>query len=61
MSIAPHYIQNIPKDVDEKIKEVISYFRSRNLSFYNLQDVKVDDVSQGKQRYIFVTVSIKVN
>lgn len=56
-----HYFKNIDSLADQQIKTCLAFFKQQGLTFYNMNEAQMGDSQQGKQRYITISVSIKVS
>lgn len=56
-----HYFGNIDQLADQQIQACLAFFKSQSLTFYTMEESVVKDERLGKQRYVTISVSIKLS
>ena len=56
-----HFFRGLDAVAEAQVFKCLEFFKNNNLTFFNMSDVQIEDERQGKQRYIKITVSIKIS
>lgn len=59
-----HFFSDTPTDAEAKLIKLLDFLDDNELYFYTMEDEmrqKVSEINQGKQRYVHVTISIKLS
>ena len=58
-----HHFQDISEEAEKKLTKLLDFLDRNAIYFYSMEELyppKISEESQGRQRYVNVTVSIKL-
>lgn len=62
-----HHLIDVNPEADKMIEKILNFFDDNGLTFYDIIEgqkwahPKVDEKAMGRQRYAFITVSVKIS